>query len=89
VKKEIKFSYDWYQSQADGLGEDFISELEASFKIITEFPETWPNFQTHFKRYSLSKFPFSVIYQKSDENLYVVAVMHHRRKPGYWEQRIK
>ncbi len=87
VKDEIKASYQWYQEQAEGLGEDFLSELEASYQIISEFPESWPNFQNGFKRYLLSRFPFSVIYRESAEKLYVVAVMHNRRKPGYWHNR--
>ena len=87
VKEEIKFSYSWYQEQAEGLGEDFLSELEASYQIIAEYPETWPNFQKGFKRYLLPKFPFSVIYKIHLSEIYVVAVMHNKRKPGYWHSR--
>lgn len=82
VKEEIKVFYQWYQKQAEGLGEDFLSELDASFHIISEFPGSWLNFQSGFKRYLLSKFPFSVIYRESGGKLYVVVVMHRRCKPG-------
>ncbi len=87
VKEDIKSSYQWYQEQAEGLGEDFISELEASYQAIVEFSDTWPAFQKGFKRYLLSRFPYSVIYRKSGTQLFVVAVMHNRRKPGYWHVR--
>ncbi len=30
VAVEIKASYQWYQDQAEGLGEDFLSELESA-----------------------------------------------------------
>lgn len=87
VKEDIKSSYQWYQEQAEGLGEDFILEFEASYQVISEFPETWSSFQNGFKRYLLSRFPYSVIYRKSGSKIYVVAVMHNRRKPGYWHER--
>ena len=87
VALEIKFSYQWYQNQAEGLGQDYLSELESSMKMIRELPETWPRFQQGFRRFLLSKFPFSVIYQISINTVYVVAVMHNSRKPGYWEER--
>ena len=87
VASEIRSSYLWYQSQAEGLGEDLLSELESAYKAISELPNTWPLFQRGFKRYLLSQFPFSVIYRKDGNVIYVVAVMHNSRKPGYWAER--
>lgn len=88
VAKEIKSSYQWYQNQTDGLGQDYLSELESSFQTIRELPNTWPKFQNGFRRFLLSKFPFSVIYQSSENTIFIIAVMHNSRKPGYWNQRI-
>ena len=62
VAIEVKASYQWYQEQANGLGQDFIHELESAYEAIEELPETWPKFQGGFRRFLLSKFPFSVIY---------------------------
>jgi len=87
VAEDIKSSYTWYQEQANGLGDDFISELESSYQAILELPDTWPTFQKGFRRYLLSKFPFSVVYRKNGEFVYVVAVMHNSRKPAYWQNR--
>ncbi|MEE9309591.1 MAG: hypothetical protein V3U64_01080 [Cocleimonas sp.] len=67
VVNEIKSSYLWYQEQAEGLGEDYLSELEAAYQAISELPQTWPKFGNGFRRFILSKFPFSVIYRSSDK----------------------
>jgi hypothetical protein len=88
IASEIKASYNWYQEQAAGLGDDFIAELESAYETIEELPETWPKFQKGFRRYLLARFPFSVIYKVSNDYIYVVAVMHNSRKPGYWVGRI-
>ena len=87
VSSEIKASYNWYQERAVGLGEDFLNELEPAYQAIIEFPETWPIFQKGFRRFLLSRFPFSIIYRENDNNIYIVAVMHNSRKPGYWLER--
>ncbi|WP_081622870.1 type II toxin-antitoxin system RelE/ParE family toxin [Marinobacter gelidimuriae] len=87
VTKEIKSSYQWYQNQTDGLGQDYLSELESSFQTVRELPNTWPKFQKGFRRFLLSKFPFSVIYQSNENTVFVVAVMHNSRQPGYWNDR--
>ncbi len=87
IENEVKASYEWYQNQAAGLGEDFLTELETAYQAIIELSNTWPKFQKDFRRFLLSKFPFSVIYQFNRETVYVVAVMHNSRKPGYWSER--
>lgn len=87
VSSEVKTSYTWYQEQAEGLGDDFIDELEFAYQAIAELPKTWPLFQKSFRRFLLSKFPYSVIYREKDNFIYIVAVMHNSRKPGYWLNR--
>ncbi len=42
VSQEVKASYDWYQEKAEGLGEDFMTELETAYQVIVECPHTWP-----------------------------------------------
>ena len=88
VALEVKQSFDWYQAQSLGLGHEFIHELEESFDSIQSLPATWPKFGQYHRRFILSRFPYSVIY-KVHENLkiYIVAVMHNQRKPGYWGER--
>ncbi|MGB0495224.1 MAG: type II toxin-antitoxin system RelE/ParE family toxin [Kangiellaceae bacterium] len=88
IENEVKSSYDWYQSQAKGLGDDFLNELETSYQAIIELPETWPKFYVGFRRFLLSKFPFSIIYRTSGNTIFVLAIMHNSRKPGYWSDRV-
>ena len=87
VAIEVKASYEWYQNQAEGLGDDFLSEIESAYQTITELPNTWPKFKHNYRRFLLSKFPFSIIYRLSGDKLFVVAIMHNSRKPGYWQGR--
>ena len=85
---EVKASFLWYQEQASGLGDNFLVELEYAYQVINELPKTWPLFQSGFRRFLLPKFPYSVIYREHENSIYVVAVMHNSRKPGYWLRRI-
>jgi len=40
------------------------------------------------RRYLVRRFPFAVIYFNApDKGIYVVAVAHHSRQPGYWGSR--
>ncbi|MBA3346286.1 MAG: type II toxin-antitoxin system RelE/ParE family toxin [Gemmatimonadales bacterium] len=36
---------------------------------------------------ALRRFPYSLLYRIETDRIYVLAVMHHRRRPGYWTDR--
>jgi plasmid stabilization system protein ParE len=88
TKIEVKDSFDWYQLQSKGLGHEFLQELDEAFNSIQSLPSTWSKFGQSHRRYILGRFPFSVIYQiKGDAEIFVLAIMHNHRKPGYWNER--
>ena len=40
------------------------------------------------RRWLLTRFPFAVVYRvAADDSIRVLAVAHHRRRPGYWQAR--
>ena len=40
------------------------------------------------QKFRLTQFPFSLLYINGADYLWVVAVAHGSRKPGYWKQRV-
>jgi toxin ParE1/3/4 len=40
-----------------------------------------------FRRCLVHRFPYGIIYAVEDDTIYVAAIMHLRRQPGYWERR--
>ena len=86
---EIKDAYDWYEAKSSGLGELFLAELESAFSTIGETPVVWAKVSGEFRRYLLKRFPFGVLYRIEKSKLYVVAIMHLNRKPGYWKKRLR
>lgn len=88
IRDEVQVGYDWYNVKSSGLGEEFLKELDLAFELVQKQPLTWPEFSNDFRRYLLKRFPFGVIYKVENANIYILAVMHLRRKPGYWKRRI-
>lgn len=54
---------------------------------IVEAPDRWPMYTHGTRRYLLRRFPFSVVYRVSGIAITVVAVVHGKRRPGYWKSR--
>ena len=69
------------------LGLAFVAEFERTTNLVLENPMRGAIFRGDRRRYLLRRFPYSIIYQVTAEELRVVAVAHHRRRPGYWANR--
>jgi len=65
----------------------FVSELNDSVARVADFPERWPRYLAGTRRYLFPNCPFSLVYRFTTKVVTIVAVAHHRRKPGYWKAR--
>ena len=77
----------FYEERATGLGKDFFDEVHRVWGLIRENPEIAAEFEVPYRRYLCRRFPFSVVYRPVPEGVRVLAVMHQRRRPGYWKRR--
>ena len=85
--EEAEAARSWYFQRNASLSDAFFRELEVAVQNIAEGPERWPSCHSRFRRYLLRRFPFSVVYRSKGTVIEVLAVAHHRRKPGYWRGR--
>ena len=69
------------------LGLAFVTEFERTANFILANPLIGAVFRGTRRHYILRRFPYSIIYQVAAEELRILAVAHHRRRPGYWAQR--
>ena len=83
AEEEMLAAAQVYEDQAVGLGERFLDEVEGCVDLLLDRPHIGKRVG-EFRRLPLRKFPFTLIYALEDDDLVVVAVSHHRRRPGYW-----
>ena len=58
-------------------------------KLLVEKPEIGARIDEIFRRMLLNRFPYVLIYSLEPERIWIVAVAHQRRRPGYWRRRIE
>jgi len=77
----------YYERQADGLGSEFLAEFGRTLEFLLQFPGAG-RFLTHGnRRVSLHRFPYHLIYRIEPARVFILAIAHHRRAPGYWRGR--
>jgi toxin ParE1/3/4 len=64
------------------------AELAHAMNKILWSPIRWPRYYKETHRYFFPKFPFNIVYHLNEERIEVIAIMHHRRKPGYWAKHL-
>lgn len=85
---EARAARRWYANRDPDVGASFMAALDSGIDLITKAPHIWPIFEAGTRRYLIKNFPYSLIYRNEAPGVQVVAVMHSRRKPGYWRGRL-
>ena len=78
-----------YEDARAGLGAEFVAEVERATRRIALFPQHSSPYLSGTRRIVLRRFPFSIVYLDEPPTPLIVAVAHHRQKPGYWQARIR
>jgi len=74
----------FYEQRRQGLGIRFIRVVEEVCGEIGELPDAGAPLGRKDRKRHVPGFPYDVIYRPKDEGIVVLAIKHHRRKPGYW-----
>jgi len=77
----------WYRDRNFTTPARFDNALWHVIHAVEVAPERWPVYPSHFRRYTLHQFPFSLVYRVEPSRTFVLAVAHGKRRPGYWLER--
>jgi plasmid stabilization system protein ParE len=85
--QELDDAVAWYNQLADGLGQDFLDELDRAVRRAAVFPLSCPEIGSGLRRCLLARYPYGVVYGLEGDTIVVVAVAHSHRQPRYWADR--
>jgi toxin ParE1/3/4 len=88
AEAELEQAIAYYESQRTGLGGDFRREFEAALHRVRENPHLYAVEDEAGARYCLiRRFPYTLVYVDLDDQIWIVAVAHQKRRPRYWQRR--
>jgi plasmid stabilization system protein ParE len=88
AEQELLHTIGYLELQAAGLGRHFLADVQKAEELMVQFPESGAEILTGIRRRMLRKFPYSLYYIREHGDLLILAVAHHRRRPGYWVGRV-
>jgi len=78
---EILDAFDWYQTQQDGLGVDFLQELDAFYEILYQNPLTFSYFDEPIRQGKINRFPYLVVYEVFGNIIVIYSVFMYQQHP--------
>jgi hypothetical protein len=85
---ELAEAVDFYEDAVPGLGLEFLDEVEKTISRIKLHPEAWNPISGNQRRCRMRRFPYGLIYSVESGEIIVSALMHFRRHPDSWKDRI-
>ena len=79
----------FYEGQAQGLGTDFLDEIERLVGLITSYPDLGRLQPGDVRTIPARRFPYTIVYQVITDRPFVLAIAHQRREPRYWAGRVQ
>lgn len=77
----------WYHTRSVAAAHDFEAEIQNAVSEIAEAPNRWPLGYEGTRKFTLPIFPFTIFYRIENESVEILAIAHHRRRPGFWTKR--
>lgn len=80
---EFLESFNWYEEQKEGLGIQFMREIERAIKKIEANPLHYKFIRHDFHEILVDIFPFLIIYKvdQKEKVVYIAAIFHTSRHP--------
>jgi toxin ParE1/3/4 len=78
----------YYSKISPELGVRFYREMERLLREICVEPKRFRIYDPPVRRHFSRDFPYAVIFLERAGVIWIVSVMHMKRRPGYWRERL-
>jgi plasmid stabilization system protein ParE len=86
--QDIDEAYGWFECQRAGLGEEFLSCVDACVQVICRTPEMHAKVCQDCRRGLVRRFPYAIFYEYEGGAVTIHGVFHTARDPAKWRQRL-
>lgn len=88
AEEELNEAAEYYESVLKDLGFSFLDQVQNALNSISESPAAWTEIFPNIRRRLVNRFPYGVLYREDESEIVILAIMHLKKKPNYWVNRI-
>ena len=87
--RELLEAVAYFESQVAGLGARLLREVVRAEGTLARLPESGREIRPGIRKWSVRRFPYSLMYSIEGSVIVVLAVAHQSRRPEYWVSRAR
>jgi len=87
ARAEFYAATDRYELLQPGLGAAFLAAVQAASKYALRCQSAGAPVSTELRRVFVRRFLYYLLYEADESRVFILAVAHFRRRPGYWSDR--
>ncbi|MGJ0514760.1 MAG: type II toxin-antitoxin system RelE/ParE family toxin [Methylomicrobium sp.] len=87
AQTELEQTVLFYKQQQAGLEKRFIEAVEDAISRACRNPLLYRKIDDNIRKCRLLHFPYAIIFRTRPERIEIIAVMHLRKEPNYWQSR--
>jgi plasmid stabilization system protein ParE len=88
AREDLREAAEFYRERAgSALAMSLLEDFERAATLLLQHPRLGSIWRHRRRRWPLTRFPYSLIYTVSGDEIRILAVAHHSRRPGYWRGR--
>jgi plasmid stabilization system protein ParE len=88
AEQELTEATFFFELRRTGLGISFKNAVETAIVLICEYPELGSPLDDIRRRMIVHGFPYAVVYEHTNDTIFILAIAHARRRPNYWHGRM-
>jgi len=88
AENDFKEAFSWYEDKRQGLGHDFLMQVDAGLKLIERNPKIYPPEYKGTRKHVIKRFQYKVVYLVEKERIIVLTVIHGKTSPNLIKKRI-
>jgi plasmid stabilization system protein ParE len=88
AQEDVDAAYADYEQRRLGLGDRFLEQLRLRVEVISDNPLLYGVLRDEVRAAPLRRFPYVVYYRFEAGTVHILAVLHGRRHPRVWMNRI-
>ena len=93
AEAEFEEATAWYRHRDLRVASRFVSETRRTLELVEQFPQIGGRVpgvdDKDVRQMPIHTFPYHVVFVDLPDRLEVVAFAHHRRRPGYFVDRLR
>ena len=89
AQQDVEEAYGWFEERRPGLGEEFLSCVDACINTICRMPKLYAKVHEEYRRALVRRFPYAVFYEYTGEKKVIIySIFHTSQDPKKWRIRL-